>query len=122
MRVEHEQQPWTLNEMLQRSDIGWHGVRLNNPDWSASSHSIALMARPPNEGMLFHVMLNAYWEPLSFELPPLDEVAQPWRRRIDTFLDTPQDIIEWDQAPEVHGTSYRVEGRSVVILFSNLQP
>ena len=79
------------------------------------------MARPPNEGMLFDVMLNAYWEPLSFELPPLDGGAHPWRRRIDKFLDSPHDIVEWEQAPEVRGLSYRVEPRSVVILFANAQ-
>jgi isoamylase len=119
--MENEEQRWTLNEILHRSDIGWHGVRLNEPDWSASSHSIAFMARLPDEGTLFHVMLNAYWEPLLFELPPLDGAAHPWRRRIDTFLDSPQDIVEWNQAPEVSGASYRVGPRSVVILFANLR-
>jgi len=38
--------------------------------------------------------MNAYWEPLSFELPPLDGGAHPWRRRIDTFFDSPHDIVE----------------------------
>jgi len=38
--------------------------------------------------------MNAYWEPLSFELPPLDGGAHPWRRRIDAFLDSPHDIVE----------------------------
>ena len=38
--------------------------------------------------------MNAYWEPLSFELPLLDGGAHPWRRRIDMFLDSPHDIVE----------------------------
>jgi isoamylase len=117
-----EEQRWSLSQLLQRSDIGWHGVRLNDPDWRSSSHSIAFMARPPKEGTLFHVMVNAYWEPLSFELPPLESVSHPWRRWIDTSLDSPQDIVERDQAPEVAGTHYRAEARSVVILFARPQP
>ena len=113
----YEQERWSLSQLLERSDIGWHGVRLNDPDWRSSSHSIAFMARPPKEGRLFHVMINAYWEPLSFELPPVDDAGHPWRRWIDTFLDSPDDIADWDQAPEVAGSSYRVRPRSVVILF-----
>ena len=111
-----EEQRWSLSQLLQRSDLGWHGVRLNDPDWGPSSHSIAFTARPPNEGMLVHVMVNAYWEPLSFELPPVVSMAHPWRRWIDTFLDSPDDIADWDQTQEVAGTSYRAEPRSVVIL------
>jgi hypothetical protein len=68
-----------------------------------------------------HVIFNAYWEPLSFELPPADDGAgRRWRRWIDTFLDSPEDIVEWEGAPVVGGTSYRAEPRSVVVLFSGL--
>src|SRR5215813_13119392 len=118
----YEQEGWSLSELLERSDIGWHGIRLNDPDWRSSSHSIAFMTRPPKEGRLFHVMINAYWEPLSFELPPVDDAGHPWRRWIDTFLDSPDDIADWDQAPEVAGSSYRVRPRSVVILFMGSYP
>ena len=37
---------------------------------------------------LLHGMLNAYWEPLTFELPPVPaERQQAWRRCIDTALE-----------------------------------
>ena len=37
------------------------------------------------EKLLFHVILNAYWQPLDFELPRLDHAGEnPWRRWIDT--------------------------------------
>ena len=30
---------------------------------------------------LCHLILNAYWEPLDFELPPVDKGGEnPWRR------------------------------------------
>ena len=35
----------TLNELLRRAEIDWHGVRLGCPDWSDNSHSIACTIR-----------------------------------------------------------------------------
>ena len=59
------------------------------------------------------------WEPLDFELPPCGQGAgNPWRRWIDTALETPQDIVPWEKAPAVPGLSYRVEARSVVALYA----
>ncbi len=69
------------------------------------------------EGLLFHFILNAYWEPLEFELPRVGE-GSSWRRWIDTALDSPHDIVPWQTAPTVSGSSYRVEARSVVFLYA----
>jgi isoamylase len=68
------------------------------------------------------VILNAYWESLEFELPQLSSGEQPWRRWIDTFLDSPDDIVEWEEAPSVPGDRYRAGPRSVVLLFGSLGP
>ena len=70
----------------------------------------------------YHVILNAYWEALEFELPSVSNGGRPpWRRWIDTFLDAPDDIVEWERAPSVPGPSYRAEPRSVVVLFAGLE-
>jgi isoamylase len=62
-------------------------------------------------------MLNAYWEPLTFELPPARSAGgTPWRRWIDTALPSPQDISAWEEAPIVSGLSYTVGSRSIVFL------
>ena len=72
------------------------------------------------ERLLLHLILNAYWEPLDFELPPVSNGSKnPWRRWIDTALDSPQDIVEWQTAPSIPGYSYRAEARSVVVLFAS---
>jgi glycogen operon protein len=64
------------------------------------------------------MILNAYWEPLEFELPA--NKGNQWRRWIDTGLDSPQDIAEWQNAPPVSGRTYRAAPRSVVALYSQL--
>jgi isoamylase len=119
--VERERQRVALNQLIRQADITWHGVKLDEPDWRHSSHSIAFTARFTRDHAAFHVLFNAYWEPLEFELPSVAGGArEPWRRWIDTFLDSPHDIVEWERAPSVVGRSYRVEPSSVVVLFADL--
>jgi glycogen operon protein len=107
----------TLNQLLQRAKIQWHGVALDRPDWSESSHSLAFTLRSLRGRFLLHGMLNAYWEPLRFELPPVPvETQEHWRRCIDTALDSPHDIYFSENAPVVKETTYVVRERSVVLL------
>jgi len=64
---------------------------------------------------MLHVMVNAYWEALDFEIPPVEVGREPWRRCIDTFLDSPDDIYDWADAPVVKDSIYSVRPRSVVL-------
>jgi isoamylase len=110
-----------LNQLLRGTNLVWHGVTLNHPDWSENSHSIAFNVELKEEKLLFHVILNAYWEPLNFELPRLNNVGEnPWRRWIDTALDSPHDILEWERADPVVGYLYRAESRSAVFLVAGV--
>src|SRR5262249_48621065 len=119
--VEHERQCVSLTSLLREANKAWHGVRLYQPDWGDYSHSVALAAELCKEGLVFHLILNAYWEPLVFELPrPSD--GNLWRRWIDTALDSPHDIVPWQSAPTVTENTYRVESRSVVMLFTETAP
>jgi glycogen operon protein len=116
---EPERQRLSLNQLLRKAKKAWHGVRLGQPDWSESSHSLAFSVEAPKEKLLFHVILNAYWEPLDFELPQAGDQSQDsWHRWIDTSLDSPEDIVEWQSAPPVPGGTYRAGPRSVVVLFA----
>jgi glycogen operon protein len=112
----------SLNQLLHRARIEWHGVELNRPDWSDHSHSLAFTLRSLRARFLLHGILNAYWEPLSFELPPVPaEHQQEWRRCIDTSLDSPDDISPWDSAPVVGQATYLAQPRSMVLLALKLE-
>jgi glycogen operon protein len=118
--TEHERQRVSLNELIRTANKAWHGVKLYQPDWSESSHSLAFTAEIRRQQFLAHLILNAYWEPLDFELPPVGEGGRPsWRRWIDTALASPDDIVAWETAPPVPGHTYRTGARSVVVLFTS---
>ena len=120
--VEHERQRMSLNELIARASKGWHGTKLGQPDWSQHSHSVAFSAELREEGLLAYIILNAYWEPLEFELPSVGNgSANRWHRWIDTALDSPFDIVPWQSTPSIPGQTYRAESRSVVVLFAELK-
>jgi isoamylase len=108
-----------LTQLLRGANLSWHGVKLGEPDWGKSSHSIAFTVEIRREKMLFHSIFNAYWEALDFELPQVDKISdKPWKRWIDTALDSPHDIVQWETAESVPGYAYRTQARSVVVLFA----
>ena len=110
----------TLTQLLSNLK-GWHGTRLNQPDWGNHSHSVALSAELPKENLLAHCIFNAYWEPLEFELPPIRGAAKNhWKRWIDTSLESPQDISEWHESQPVDAYMYCVGPRSVAVFWANL--
>jgi len=113
-------QDMTLSQLLGQARLEWHGVRQGTPDWSYESHSIALTALSMRR-VACYFMVNAYWQPLSFELPTSEKLpGGAWRRWIDTSLPSPEDIVPWDDMPPVVGDSYLLPARSLVVLISRL--
>jgi glycogen operon protein len=114
--VEWERRRVSLNQLLRDSQHAWHGLKLGQPDWSPWSHTLAFSAERPKQELCLHLILNAYWEALDFELP----AAHTWRRWIDTALDPPHDIVEWQTAPRVPGHTYQAGPRSVVVFAAGM--
>jgi len=113
----------TLNQLLDRAQVAWHGITLNRPDWSEPSHALALTLRTLQGRFLLHGIFNAYWEPLAFELPAVPHGSvQSWRRCLDTARPSPDDLRRWEDAPVVTAPSYLAEPRSVVVLALVLDP
>ena len=112
--------PVSLNDLLHQANIEWHGVALGSPDWSDHSHAIAFTARSFHARFLVHAICNAYWEPLTFALPPVPAGDEPWRRCMDTTLPSPDDVRSFAEAPVVDQASYAAGPRSVVLFARRL--
>jgi glycogen operon protein len=110
----------SLTQVINQGIKDWHGVKLNQPDWSDHSHAIAFCAELRSERLLVYFIFNAFWESLNFELPRIDQNnINPWRRWIDTYLETPQDIVEWQSGASIPGHTYKAGPRSVIVLWAN---
>jgi glycogen operon protein len=102
------------------TNIVWHGVHLQQPDWGDQSHSIAFELFNPGSGDVhehLYIMLNAYWEPLDFQLPDLS-AGLCWARLVDTSQSSPADFAEPPLSLPESQNSYTVTARSVVVLIT----
>ncbi|MFI5456959.1 MAG: glycogen debranching protein [Isosphaerales bacterium] len=105
-------------------EIVWHGTHPAEPDFSAVSHSLAFALdgrrsdRPNVVDRDIYVAMNAYTEPLDFNIPAAPS-GRPWRRVVDTALPSPEDIVADDEGPRVPVLKvYRVQAHATIILVS----
>ena len=95
-----------------REDVAWYGSGLT-VDLSADSRSLAFCLHGASQGDDdIYVMINAYWEPLAFEIQ--EGAAQDWKRIVDTSLPSPDDCSE--RGVQLERTQYLVTARSIVVL------
>jgi len=121
LRLHFDQNPGgaqtTLQDYLRKSRIEWHGVEIGKPDWGRNSHSLALSMHNFACTRVRYIAINAYWEPLEFELPFVTgAVHEGWLRLLDTTLPAPDDIADGATPFHVRDSSYRVNSRSIVML------
>ena len=116
--IGRDNQSVPLVQLVSNGIISWHGVKLHQPDWNDYSHSIAFSAELPKENLRIYFIFNAYWEPLEFELPVVGTENDRWRRWIDTYQESPEDIVDWQDARPVSSFTYRAGPRSVVVLWA----
>jgi isoamylase len=112
-----------LVELLEKFEIRFGGVTPGLVDDAYTPHALALERRLAAGVERFYLMVNAYWEPLTFELPTAPaNGSQGWRCLIDTNKPTPLDICDWHDAPAVAATTYQVGPRSIVVLMAEERP
>jgi glycogen operon protein len=108
----------TLNELIAQHRVEWHGIALGEPDWSDGSHSLAATFHFDGYRMALHLMINAYWEALTFAIPRMDDKHLEWRRCVDTSRPAPEDARGWPDAETVRGETFVVQPRSIVGLIT----
>ncbi|MGH9319007.1 MAG: glycogen debranching protein [Vicinamibacteria bacterium] len=98
-----------------REDIRWYGVG-PNVDLSQDSRSLAFCLFPgaSETDVDIYVMINAYSKDLTFQVQETN--GRPWRRLIDTSLESPDDFCEPGAEARLDGLSYVVAARSTVVL------
>lgn len=97
--------------------IIWHGVKLGKPDLSHLSHTLAFTLNFPKVQESFHVMMNAYREPLDFEVPLLHHDSK-WVKIVDTSSKSPEDIYLPEKAPVFDRFMMTLKQYSVAILMA----
>lgn len=101
-------------EDIDEPHITWHGVALNQPDWSKDSHSIAFTLCHPGAGEIIHVMVNAYWETLKFQLP--HPGTKKWYKVVDTSVESPNDFCKPGSGEKITTRYVKVRDRSIMLL------
>jgi isoamylase len=114
-RLFHEEHFWTEPG---GPEIIWHGVNLFHPDWGSDSRTLAYELVNPAADEHLYVILNAYWKPLEFELPPLPE-GRLWQRLVDTSLSAPNDFVDPGESLPADQKQYSAGPRCAVILKSS---
>ncbi len=114
-------QALSLSENLERTDIRWSGVEPGKPDWGDSSHSFAVTISGVSQRYRLHAMVNAWWQPLTFQLPPADGSEACWCRWIDTGRPSPDDILAWPDLQAYESSECTVGPRSLAVLIKRLR-
>lgn len=102
-----------LNE-CENCEVSLHGVKLNTPDYSYYSLSIAFVLHDTETDTSFYVALNSYHGELTFELPILQE--KKWHLLVDTSKTEKENFREDTKA--LIDRKYLVKPRSSIILIS----
>lgn len=97
------------------ANIKWHGMKPDEPDWGNDSHSIAYSLHDEAGNTLLYFIVNAYWWPLEFELPSLEQEGKKWYPLIDTFQDSPHDFT-LNSTDAISNAKNQVSQRTVVVL------
>ena len=115
LEIFREEKFLQVDKVSSKPHIIWHGQRLRQPDWSDDSRCVAFSLCHPPSGERLHIIFNAYWEALEFELPPL-KLGDSWHRIVDTSLAAPDDIAEPATSQKIYEDRYLVSPRSSVVL------
>lgn len=116
-----DRQVLSLSENLERTEMQWHGITPGQPDWGDDSHSFAVTISGVSRRYRLHAMVNAWWQPLTFSLPPADGEEACWCRWIDTARPSPDDILAWPDLLPLEDNQCTVEARSLVVLVKCLR-
>ncbi len=113
-----EDKYWAAPHALKTTYFSFHGIEIGKTDWGYHSHALAFNLKNPKYTEQLHVMINAFWEPLSFQLP--NKGITRWKKVLDTSKPSPYDFVNKDQGEKVKDFECLVDSRSIVIASGEL--
>jgi isoamylase len=99
-------------EELFHEGLSYHGTRLDQPDWGAQSHNLAILYERVESDVRVYVIANAESIAMTFDLPP----ETHWKRIVDTAQPSPSDFIPEEQANTLIQSTCQVQAHSVAVL------
>ncbi|KGG00191.1 Glycogen debranching enzyme [Prochlorococcus marinus str. MIT 9314] len=87
----------------------WHGTKLDSPDWSSWSHTVAFSINKDDTNPLVWIGLNAYSKSIDFPLP---KCKYNWLKVIDTSMS------EIFQPLTINEKSVSIKSRSSLLIIS----
>jgi glycogen operon protein len=96
-------------------EIAWHGTRLNRPDWSSESRTIAVHLLGGRHDDDLYVIANMENATRRFELPT-PSVGKRWHPFVDTALAPPEDIVEEQALQPVRDARGRLVAAGTVVV------
>lgn len=105
---------WSEKPERGKECITWHGTGLFQPDWSFHSHALAYQLKEEFGDYQYHFMINAWNEPLVFDIPSTDH---RWYKIIDTCGES----SFWKFGTrQIDSKNLKVKEKSIVVLMSKL--
>jgi isoamylase len=97
-------------------DIVWHGTELHRPGFAdPDARALACTIAGFDGDADLHVMMNMFWEPLTFEVPVNRQ--RRWRVVLDTST---RDIGDPEETADIGGRCRTIADRSIVVLASTI--
>ncbi len=103
-------------EVIGEPHLMWHGTKPNHPDWQSYSRSLAFSLTYPEYNEFLYVIMNSYWQGLTFELPKLKGPLK-WHPVIDTHKSYPEDFSDPKKSKGLKENLYKAAPRSVVVFW-----
>jgi glycogen operon protein len=101
-----------------KPDISFHGTRAWQPDFGGVSRCLAFLLCGKHAGSQdndIYVAINSYWDALPFEVPSASS-GKDWKVAINTSMQSPEDIFDGEEGPQVTAPEVIVGGRSIMVL------
>jgi isoamylase len=101
------------SRFLGPKDIIWHGIEPGRADWSSKSRFVACSLPDSLNNYTLYIAFNAFYEEITTHLPWGDK---PWRKRVYTYLPSPQDIVNEEEAEVIESKTFTIAPYSALIL------